>query len=238
MQQAERNSTRRGRWTRQDDIRQTSNSLFRKLGFRHGLKRHNPNLGGVTEVITQYFYDQVSFAQGAAFARTILFQTPKGQGGKTLAQTNMTQAGILPNPQRFTIQSIQVLIANNTIVADLVNLLTNVSFELDVNTKPYSQGPLAFYPAGCGFRMDSIAQVGQPPAAGGFIDAYSTSNGIQDPRAVHLLDAPITIEQGEQFQVILNPETAFNFTANTTNPAGVGTTITVIFAGNLERGAS
>ena len=239
QQQIKRFATGRppqGMWPTREQRR--AHSLFHNMGFRHVPRRQNPTLGGVIEVITQPLYDQVSFAQGAAFAKTILFQTPKGQGGKTLAQTNMTQAGILPNPQRFTIYAICVLISNNTIPADMFNLVTNVSFELDINTKPYFQGPLVTLPAGRGFRLDSIANVGQAVAACGFIDAYSTTNGVPDPRAVYTLDAPITIEQGEQFQVVLNPETAFNLTANSTNPAGVGTTITIFLDGNLERGAS
>ena len=43
------------------------------------------------------------------------------------------------------------------------------------------------------------------------------------------------LEQGETFQVVIVPETAFNFQANTTNPVGVGTTIRVALSGELYR---
>jgi len=213
-------------------------SLFRSLGIRPHAHRQNPMAPGVVDVVTQSLYDQVTFAQGASFTKTLLFQQPKGQGGKTLANTNMTQPGQLPNPQRFTVMAICVYILNNTIPADFANLLNNVSLEFDVNTKWYVQGPLAMFPAGRGFKLDAAAQVGQAPSSGGAVDLYSAGNGVPDYRSVYVLDAPVTIEQGEQFQVILNPETAFSLTANTTNPPGVGTVITVYLDGNLERGVS
>ena len=212
-----------------------SESLFRRLGFKHVPRHHNPNVGGLVEVITQPYYDSVSFAQGAAFAKTILFQSTIGQAGKTLCQTNMTQAGQLPNPQRLTIHAICVHIANNTIVTDMVNLVQNVSVQLFVNTKPYFQGPLLTLPAGRGYQQVSGA-LSTADLAGSSI--YSTSNGSVDPRGSYILAAPITIEQGEQFQVVLNPETAFNMASNAVHPVGVGTTITVFLDGDLERGVS
>src|SRR5579863_5132426 len=186
-------------------------SMFRELGFRHAPRRHNPNVGNLVESLTAVLYDQVTFAQSAAFTKTVLFQTPIGQSGKTLAQTNMTFPGVLPNPYRFTIYALAVHIANNTIPADMQNLLTNVSFSLFVNTKPYQQGPLAVFPAGRGWKLDAAANVGTVPA--GSAPIFSTGNGVPDPRAVFTLDIPLTIEQGEQFSVVLNPETAFNLTA-------------------------
>jgi hypothetical protein len=211
--------------------------------LRRGLKlserrRRNPNLGGVIDVITTELYDQVSVNANTAFpSPTILFQTPIGQSGKTLANTDMTAAGILPNPDRFTIWAIAVHIANNTIPQDMANLLSNVTLQLYINNKWWSQGPLAAYPAGRGYRVDSIAQLGTAGPASSQIQ-YSTTNGIQDPRAVALLDASVTIEQGEQFSVVLTAQTAFSTSATTVYPPGVGTTITVYLVGNRERGTS
>src|ERR1051326_395995 len=74
-------------------------------------KCSNPSVGGIEDLITQPKYDSVSFAAGAAFAAQTLFQTIKGQAGKTLAQTNMTLAGALPNPQRLNLRALRVWIA-------------------------------------------------------------------------------------------------------------------------------
>lgn len=200
-------------------------------------KRQNPNLGGTIDVITTELYDQLTVNVATAFpSPSILFQTPKGQGGKTLANTNMTAAGILPNPDRFTIWAICAHISNNSVPTDFANLLSNVTLELYINNKWWSQGPLVAYPAGRGYKVDAVANVGTVPS--GSAPVYSVTNGVQDPRAVSLLDASITIEQGEQFSVVLTAQTGFNTSANTTNPAGNGVTLTIYLIGNRERGTS
>jgi hypothetical protein len=55
---------------------------------------------------------------------------------------------------------------------------------------------------------------------------------------VALLDASITIEQGEQFSVVLTAQLGFSVAANTTNPPGNGVTLTIYLIGNRERGTS
>src|SRR5580704_12032578 len=69
----------------------------RGFGRMPALRRKacNPFVDGATDTINQPIYDSVSFAAGAAMAKTVLFQVPIGSGGKTLAQTNMTVAGQL-----------------------------------------------------------------------------------------------------------------------------------------------
>jgi hypothetical protein len=200
-------------------------------------RRQNPNLGGTIDVITTELYDQLSVSPNNPFpSPSILFQTPKGQAFKTLANTNMTAAGILPNPDRFTIWAVAAHISNNSVPSDFYSLMSNVTLELYINNKWWSQGPLLSYPAGRGYRVDSAAQVGTAPASSAPI--YSVTNGIQDPRAVALLDASITIEQGEQFSVVLTAQLGFSVAANTTNPPGNGVTLTIYLIGNRERGTS
>jgi hypothetical protein len=114
--------------------------------------------------------------------------------------------------------------------------MSNVTLELYINNKWWSQGPLLSYPAGRGYRVDSAANVGTVPS--GSAPIYSVTNGIQDPRAVALLDASITIEQGEQFSVVLTAQLGFSVAANTTNPPGNGVTLTIYLIGNRERGTS
>jgi len=205
-------------------------------------KRENPNLGGTIDVITTELYDQLTVNHNTAFPTpSILFQTPKGQGGKTLANTNMTAAGILPNPDRFTIWAIAAHISNNSVPADFANILSLVTLELYINNKWWSQGPCISYPAGRGYKVDAVANVGTVPS--GSAPVYSVTNGVQDPRAVALLDASITIEQGEQFSVVLTAQTGFNTAQGVGdptpgNPPGNGATLTVYLIGNRERGTS
>lgn len=200
----------------------------------HGFERRpNSLVAGQEEVIDQPFYDSLSLAANTAFAKTVLFQTPIGQSSKTLAQTNMTKAGQLEFPQRLIIQAIGVFIANNTTPTDVGNILQNVSFTLTIGKKPMLECPVLILPAGRGAIVNAVANVGVLPA--GSAPVFSTSNGLVDPRAMFSLAHPITIESGEGFSVTLNPETGFSTQANTTNPAGVGTTIYVILDGYLYR---
>ncbi len=194
----------------------------------------NPHVAGVEEVINQPVYDSFSFAQAAAFAKTTIFQTPIGQAGKQLAQTNMVLAGQLQNPQKLWIRALRVFISNDTTIADVNNILRNVSVVLTIGKKPFFEGPVLLLQAGCGAVQYSAAQVGTAPA--GSATPFSTSNGIADPRAVFTLSQPIPLESGETFSVTFNPEAAFNMQANTTNPAGAGTTIYCILDGELYRG--
>lgn len=195
----------------------------------------NPQMAGVEDKISQPIYDSFSLAAAAAFPQTVMFQVQKGASGKTLAQTNMVSSGQLQFPQRLWLCAIYFVVANNTTLTDLINIQTNVSFTLNVGTKNYLQVPAGFLTAGRGAVMNTIANVGQAVAAGGGVTAYATSNGVQDPRAIFALDNPFMIEYGESFNVTLNPETPFNMQANTTNPPGVGTQITVFLDGTLYR---
>lgn len=195
--------------------------------------RQNPGVPGQIDVIDWTYYDSVSFAQAAAMAQTVFFQVPIS-GTKGLNATNLQGVGgQLPFPQTLTISALKVFIANNTVPADLNNLLTNVSYTLTVGLKPFFQCPLAVLTAGMGAIVTAAAQVGTAPA--GSAPLFSTSNGMPDPRAVYGLNKPIIIGYGENFNVTLQPNVAFNFAANTTNPAGVGTTIVIHLDGILTR---
>jgi hypothetical protein len=194
----------------------------------------NPLVANLMEVINQPVYDSVSFAAAAAMAKTVLFQTPIGQGGKTLAQTNMTKAGQLEQPQKLVIRAISLFFSNNTAPVDLVNFLQNVSFVLTVGKKPMLECPALNLTAGRGAIAYSMAELGT--AAAGDVPTASTSNGVPDPRSVFTLNQPIVIEGGEGFAVTLNPETAFNFAAAASRPVGNGTTVYVILDGELYRG--
>lgn len=198
---------------------------------RHSMQ--NPGVPGQIDVIDWTYYDSISFAASAAMANTVFFQTPIS-GTKLLNATNLQgTGGQLPFPQTLTITALKVYIANNTIPADLNNLMINTSYTLTVGLKPFFQSPLAVLTAGMGAIVTAASQVGTAPA--GSAPLFSTSNGLPDPRAVYTLNKPIIIGYGENFNVTLTPNVAFNFAANTTNPAGVGTTIVVHLDGILTR---
>src|SRR5579885_2996367 len=81
-------------------------NAYRELDARdfgpHIRRSSNPVIEGKADVITQPIYDSFSIAANTAVTKQTLFQVPIGQAAKTIANTNMTQAGILPNPQKLT----------------------------------------------------------------------------------------------------------------------------------------
>jgi hypothetical protein len=200
------------------------------------VKQRNPLVGNMLEVINQPYFDTVSFAAGAAMAKSIMFQSPQGQAGKTPAQTNMILPGQLPQPQKLVVRQIRLFVINNTVPVDLANLQWNCSITFVVGKKPYLEVPAGALPAGQGFIQYSAAQLGTAPV--GSTVSYSTSNGVPDPRATFILSQPVTIEAGESFSFIINPETAFNFAAAGTTLPGVGTSLQVYLDGDLYRGVS
>ena len=202
------------------------------LGNLGKLKRRNPTVttqNGPWEVINQPYYDSFSIAQGAAFPATTLFQT----ANKPTAQSNMTLAGQIPGDQRLVVMAIRLHIANNTAPVDVANILQNVSVVLTIRKKPMLEVPAMYIPSGLGMNLSAVAQVGTAPAGSAVV--LNTSNGAMHYAAIFALSRPFTIDGGESFSVKLNPDTGFNFSANTANPPGNGTTIYVYLDGELTR---
>ena len=66
--------------------------------IRRAVRHSNPTVAGVEETIDQPIYDSFSIAANTAFPKTVLFQSPIGQNGKTLAQTNLVVGGPVAVP--------------------------------------------------------------------------------------------------------------------------------------------
>ncbi len=71
------------------------------------LQSYSVNRKGEYEGVRQTLYD---FQTYAAAGQTMLqfFQVPLGQAGKTIEDTNMDQAGALPTPKYFLVESIEI----------------------------------------------------------------------------------------------------------------------------------
>jgi hypothetical protein len=72
------------------------------------LAQYNPNRAGSLEAIWQPFYDFQTYPTTGQ-TQLLFFQVPNGQGGKNLAQTNMTNAGLFPAPTMFLCTGVQVV---------------------------------------------------------------------------------------------------------------------------------
>lgn len=114
----------------------------------------NPTLPGMTEAIDAPFYDMAVVTTSTTSLD--LFQVPRSGSTKTINETNMTQAGVLPSPQKFTIKRIGNVILS-AVFADFQLLAWQVVFTFSANQKIYTQGPLFYYGAGMGISGQTTA---------------------------------------------------------------------------------
>lgn len=171
------------------------------------------------------YYDAFSVNAGAAFAATTMFSVPQGSGGKLLNTSNLQgQGGQLPAGEILTITSIRLYISNLTVPVDLQNIISNVSLQFKVRNYPIFQCGPEFLPPGNGGIAISAAQLGTAPGTASY--AVSTSNGQPTQTSVYNFNIPYKLGMLENFQILLNPDVAFNMVAATgTVPLGLGTTI-------------
>lgn len=163
-------------------------------------KNYMVNKLGEIEVVKQSLYDTLVYPT-AGQAQLLFFQNPIGQGlsaspgnagnAKQLADTNMTQPGVLPAPQAFWVQSIEVdfqpgssaaantfaqrnpgnLVATDVVTAqagshDTNAFYTNGSLRFVVGTKPYlEEAPLLRFPPKARFEYEAAVYGGAGAAA-------------------------------------------------------------------------
>lgn len=200
------------------------------------LQSYNVNRAGQPEVIWQPLYDYQAYPMVGATQLTF-FQTPFGQGGSTLGDTNMSAAGQLPRPQEFLITGIQVYFKPGNAVAvagqaaaaiqenwnDVNDILFGESFlKLFIGSKDYLiDGPLGkftqcFGITGGGWSMGTTTA----DMNGRWID-YAKHSGR------YYSITPVKLPANQNFNVTLNFPTAI--------AASVAGTIGVILDGFLYR---
>lgn len=181
----------------------------------------NPNQ---QEAITQTLYDTVTY-QAAGQTQLSFFQVPLGSSGKTNSQTNMSVAGMLPNPIHFLVTSLQLLFFPSALpgtlgaqaVPNFVNDVYkfgkggNGNLVFTLSQKPYlTEAPLCKFPPLNG--MKGIAAVSDSTTAGAAQQTmieYATWAG--EP---YQLPQPLLIESMVNFSVQLNWDTAVAISAN------------------------
>lgn len=169
-------------------------------------------------------YDTFTIAAGGAVnnTTTALFSNVGPAAGKTLADTNMTQANRLPSPQAFSIMAFRIYWNSDILRADLNTLLTNFALEFFIAEKVYNRAPLWYYAAGGGIH--------------GFTTRTSESayvNGLPSREAIRSLAIPIVLENSLDFRANLTG-TAFNLAAG--GAGGTGLRMTCLLDGLYARG--
>lgn len=101
------------------------------------LQTYSVNRKGEYEGIRQTLYD---FQTYAAAGQTSLqfFQVPLGQGGKTIADTNMDQAGSLPTPKYYLVESIEVYLFPGVNIGQSQNAAATTAAESEFSNDVYA----------------------------------------------------------------------------------------------------
>ena len=107
------------------------------------LQSYAVNRKGMYEGIRQTLYDYQTYA-AAGQTSLSFFQVPLGQGGKTIADSNIEVAGSLPQPKHFLVESIEVRFWPGVNPVTLVTTLAASNFANDVYTLSKS-GSLNFF---------------------------------------------------------------------------------------------
>jgi len=193
------------------------------------LTKYAVNRGGEYEVIGSALYD---FGAYAAAGQTELnfFQTPQGQGGKTLADTNMEAAGSLPAPKNFLVTSLEVNFWPGVSpaafgaqdAAEYVNDVWTIAksgfLEFYIGSKNYIQeGPLGVFPAANGLVMS--AALADATTAGANMQsriAYANMGGKP-----YILPSPIALVSNQNFRVSLKWPSAVALPSTTEARIGV-----------------
>lgn len=215
---------------------------------------------GKIEVIEQELYDRQVYPT-AGIAALSFFQVPQGAGfssesqaaatAKTLADTNMTQAGQLPAPQAYWVDNVQVdvdpgsvstanlfttqppmaittavpTVATNGGLLDKNIILNSGVLNFTIGQKPYYQnGPLSYFPPRAQKRVDTALSL---ITASGMV----ANNLMWVTGDLRTLDPGLGIPTGMNFAVQLT------WQALQATPSGFNARIKVSLGGWLFRAA-
>lgn len=158
-------------------------------------RNRNPIVKDLNERQPWMFYDRLSGAAGAMPLSLLFFTTPLSSS-KTKLDTNLKQAGRLPDPKHFLCTAIRFFFAPSMTLADLHLIINGYYIEFEIGDKIYAEGHLDMYPAGGGLAGSVITTVAAT--------TFSTwTNGNPSVQAINDwgVSNGITIEQGQTFQV-------------------------------------
>jgi len=157
-------------------------------------------LNGVGQVIDQPLYDSAPVATSGTTVLT-LFQNPIGQGttafgsgSKTLRDTNMRLAGMLPGGYKQTVKAISIAAWTTaaTATTDLALALAGCVLTFTLGSKVSLEVPAIKLPGGVGVE-----------GFGTTASIQAAHNGIGDARSIKVLAADIEIPEQLSFSVTL-----------------------------------
>lgn len=201
---------------------------------------HNPQFANEAEVIYEPLRDFLATLPDTALGEQLAFSIPIGGSytplgatasyQKTRWDTNLKQAGQLPNPNKFQVEGMSLQIAPNTHILDASAFAKQMLITLTIgdNDKRYVEGQPLFIPGAGGLSV--TGQVSYAIAQDFF--GMAVSNGWEVNRNVRILGEDLTsgaqiIEQGQTFGVSEDPsqdkyDAAYTTAVTTLKPPGVG----------------
>jgi hypothetical protein len=180
------------------------------------LQAYTPDRPSSVEAIWQPQYDFQSYSTGGV-TQQVFFQLPVGQGGKTLADTNMKLGGQFPSPTGFLITAVMVVYLPNfagdpsttaaaatvaTNLNDVTRMANRGYLTITIGSKDYlTDGPLGKFPPN--FGVGGVSSLAGTYAAGTqVLNDYARSVG----RYYEI--TPLYIPTSQNFNVSLNWPTA------------------------------
>lgn len=213
-----------------------------KLPNLNDLQKFDVNRRGEYEGIRQSFYDYQTYANAGQTSLNF-FQVPDGQSSKTLADTNMTSAGQLPQPQHFLVESVELYFFPGVLPTTLAAALAETEFANDVYTvaksgsldffigsKSYLQeAPIGRFPPKTKLEVEAAHSIQRLQAsAANAEDQVSTDYAAMIGRP-YFLDPPILLVPNQNFSVKLT------WPAVVALPSGVDGRIGIVLDGILYR---
>lgn len=148
------------------------------------------------EAIHQPLYDRATITAAGVLS---FFQNP---AGRSLLETNVTTAGQLSWPKRFSIKAIRQVPAAITLFVDLQSYVDNTFMTITVGEKSYLNLPAIVVTAGCGIVNEFLTGLAAPaaPATG---QSYATL-GRPNQQNIYSLIHSIFLPPVQNFSVALN----------------------------------
>lgn len=199
-------------------------NVFDTIPSLSDLQQYNVNRPDQVEAIRSSLYDTLAYAQ-AGQTQLQFFQNPKGQNGKTIADTNMTSAGTLSSPQSFLVETIELYFFPTAVPSNLSAANTPaLSAFIDDTYKFYKQGgaldffigsksylieaPLLKFPPRCGLSGFTSSSDAASTGTASTSTGYASAGG-----PVYELNPPILLVPTQNFVVSLNWPTAVALSA-------------------------